>query len=257
MKKLICTLLITSMLFGCGNAEGNSISDIEPTTERKAVVDYDSTQQFDTIDEFLSSEFCNGLREKDINIYTLSYDEERYEFNKITADGTFYEYRFHDNENNKHIIFSVSYDVRKTTMGYVRSLFDNDKNISTTAENSSGTYEVYLADSPLDSKDNYGLMYLPFEKYMVSIYANDSTSDEILEYFDDFEIVAESTTSIEEIDWLSMSETEISDKIDSMTDAELEIVGGDITSDEMEHIKAALSEQQRDRLAPYYTFVQY
>lgn len=68
-------------------------------------------------------------------------------------------------------------------------------------------------------------------------------------------IATEATTSIEEIDWLSMSETEISDKIDSMTDAELEIVGGDITGDEMWHIREALSEEQRDRLAPYYTFI--
>lgn len=68
-------------------------------------------------------------------------------------------------------------------------------------------------------------------------------------------VATEATTSIEEIDWLSMSETEISDKIDSMTDAELEIVGGDITGDEMWHIREALSEEQRDRLAPYYTFI--
>lgn len=191
MKRLLYLIMITTLLCGCGSSKNNSQLTAETTTKVESIADVDTMRYYSSVSEFLSSEFYDGLSERGINIYTLSYDEERFEFNKINADANFYNYILYDKENEKQISFTVNYDVTMTSMSALRSIFNNDANIRTTAENSSGSHEVYLATSPYDDEVNYGLLYLPFEKYVVSIYAYNSTDTEILEYFDDFELVAD------------------------------------------------------------------
>lgn len=204
MKKLICTLMITSMLFGCSSAdvdngsvtEENKIETIENITETndevKMYVDEDTVIVYETLEEFRNSEFYSKMKAEGHTPYLLEFDEERYEFKNIRADNSGYDFYLYDNQTSKNVCISTIYNSGIETMSELQNTFGNVDDIITTAERNEQHYDVLLSKIPYVEYEEYSLLYLHADEYMVSINVDNATSDEILEYFDDFELVAES-----------------------------------------------------------------
>lgn len=209
MKKLICMLMITSMLFGCGVVETENSPVIEETTlivepptiktERNAesddgvvaLIDEETSSKYGTIEAFKNSEFYNQIKTDGFTPYLLEYDEERYTFQKMNTDAKWYSYVLYDKVADKNITYTLKYD---RYIDNIEDLSENnlsDRNFASTAERNGVTYEVYLSTSAYKETDNFFLHYVPVEGYIASMNAEQATSDEILEYFDDFELVAE------------------------------------------------------------------
>lgn len=193
MKKLICALTLTVMLCGCGSTDVNSPDNsdsTQETTEVEYIDEYETMTTYTSLEEFKGSSFYKGLKEQGINTYTLDYDQERYTLSRIDADASFYEYNLYDNTEQRGVNYTICYSPGTTSFGTLWSTFYNEKNIRTTAENNGEVYEVCLNAIPYVDYEDYGLIYLPFEGYRVSIYADGQTSaDEILAYFNEFTLV--------------------------------------------------------------------
>ena len=201
MKKLLFIFTITAMLCGCGDvkesAESSEVSLYEAVTEEEnevsdenVYIDEDRTIFYDTLDEFRSSEFYSAMKSEGVTPYVLSYDEERYSMGMITSDPGVYKYVLYDNLEQQDVRYSVSFTSNIADMNELQETFSYAKNILTTAENNGITYEVYLTTPPYQEEECYGLIYLPFENCKASIHTgNDTTTDEILSYFDDFVLV--------------------------------------------------------------------
>lgn len=206
MKKLI-VLILTAMLL-CGCAEGKSEnSKAEPVTfdagsyeKEEDSIDSVTSMVYDSINAFKASEFISNMKSEGYTPYYLDYDQERYTFNSIIVDGSFYNYRLYDNVEKKGLDYTISYaSTYETVDDLAKSANYYDKNIITTAQRNGVTYDVYLSTSPYNFvPDNpepvldYWLLYIPFPEYQASIFVDgDTTTDEILSYFDDFELVAE------------------------------------------------------------------
>ncbi len=194
MKRLTALLLTTAFLCGCGSTESKneSVSEVESTTVEINCYLENDVKAYTSVEEFNNSTFYDNLKKQNINVYDIMYDSERYDLVQIVTDALFYEYQLFDNETQLMVDYTVNYDKTMGNMNELMSIFDGDRNILTTATNNIGTYEVYLVTPSFMEEEDYGLVYLPFENYVVSIYAgNNASSDEILSYFDDFELVAE------------------------------------------------------------------
>lgn len=147
---------------------------------------------FTTKEVFMQSPQYSKMQEEAEEVYLPAYDTERYSLTKIFFRDGSYEYYLYDNTEKQNVSVSVVYNTYISDIGDFEGMLNNEKNIMTEAELNGKTYDVYLATSAYGNIENYGLIYLPFEGYHVTIYAgDDSTADEILEYFDDFELVAE------------------------------------------------------------------
>lgn len=193
MKKLICALILTAMLCGCGSTDVNSPDNsdsTQETTEVEYIAEYETMTSYTSLEEFKGSSFYSGLKEQGINTFTLDYDKERYTLSRIDADASFYEYNLYDNIEQQGISYTICYDPTMTGFSMLWSTFYNEKNIRTTAENNGVVYEVCLNAIPYVDDEEYGLLYLPLANYRVSIYAGNQTSaDEILSYFNEFTLV--------------------------------------------------------------------
>jgi len=203
MKKLICTLMITTMLFGCSSAdtENSSITEenkietkesiTETKDEEKMYVDEDTVIIYETQEEFRNSDFYNKIKNEGFTPYLLEFDEERYEFNNIRADKSWYDFYLYDIQTSKNVCISTIYNSGIKTMSELQETFGNEDDIVTTAEINGQTHDVLLSQRPYVDYVEYSLFYLLEEEYLISINVDNATSDEILEYFDDFELVAD------------------------------------------------------------------
>ncbi len=191
MKKLLCILMITSLLCGCsGKTEESSVIEKE-SSEEIICEELDTSVKFSTEDEFLESSFCKGLRALGSNIYRFEYDKERYSLSMIYADASFYEYHLYDSVEEVGVMIDILHDPTVSSMGEVQALFNNERSVMTKAEKAGIEYDVFLSTSQYGEGTDYSLIYMPFTNYRVSVHANNNntTQDEILEYFDDFELV--------------------------------------------------------------------
>lgn len=190
MKKILCLFMITVTLCGCGSdtQEANTIS--EENSEYVIYDELDTSVRFTTEEEFLKSSFCKDLRDLGSNIYRFEYDTDRYSLSMIYADASFYEYHLYDNVEEIGIMIDILYDITVSSMGEVQALFNNEKSFMTKADKNGVEYDIFLSTSSYSDEIDYSLIYMPFTNYRVSIHANNNqTTDEILEYFDDFELV--------------------------------------------------------------------
>ena len=203
MKKLICTFMITTMLFGCSSAdtENSSITEenkietkesiTETKDEEKMYVDEDTVIIYETQEEFRNSDFYNKIKNEGFTPYLLEFDEERYEFNNIRADKSWYDFYLYDIQTSKNVCISTIYNSGIEAMSELQETFGNEDDIVTTAEINGQTHDVLLSQRPYVDYVEYSLFYLLEEEYLISINVDNATSDEILEYFDDFELVAD------------------------------------------------------------------
>ena len=201
-KTLLFAIILSAVLFGCGkdcnesstNTNNSSETSNQQETEASDVeevhIDESDMEYFENLDEFKRSDFYANLVSSGITPYLLQYDEERYELQMIYAEHEFYTFMFNDNVSDHYVRYTIDCDT------YMKDVSEFGVNaiavdsIITTAERNGKKYDVYVRSSTLTDERNYSLSYLPFDRYGASIsIGNAQTPDEILEYFDDFELV--------------------------------------------------------------------
>lgn len=206
-KTLLISMIMSALLCGCGNAHkepstnsnNSSEASISETSNQQKTevpddeevhIDESDMEFFESLDEFKKTEFYNKMKEEGFTPYLLEYDEERYSFCSIVTARNYYEYILYDELNEKNVYCAVHYDT------YMKDVSEFGVNaiavdsIITTAERNGKKYDVYISSSILTDERNYLICYLPFDKYKSIISADGAeTPDEILEYFDDFELV--------------------------------------------------------------------
>lgn len=206
-KTLLFAIILSAVLFGCGkdynepstntnNSSEASISEISKQQETEASeveevhIDEGDMEFFESLDEFKKTEFYNKMKEEGFTPYLLEYDEERYTFCSIVTARNYYEYILYDELNKKNVYCAVHYDTYKTSVDQFGANAISVDSMTTTAERNGKKYDVYISSSTLTDERDYLLCYLPFDKYESIISTNHAeTPDEILEYFDDFELV--------------------------------------------------------------------
>ncbi len=182
---------LTLLLCGCGASAENGI---ESTTEKvwpEYYVEVYNGKDYGSESKFFSSDFVGQMRDEGYTPYRLSYDTERFEFYRIQSDATFYEYRLKDKANGNDVTCTVAYHVEY--LKHPSDAFANadltDQDVVTTVEKDGASYEVYISKKPFVDYEAYNIVYLPFEGYKVSIYADASTPEEALAYIHEFDLV--------------------------------------------------------------------
>lgn len=210
MKKLSYMLLFTLLLCGCGQEETadkvemtaaeetTEAAKLEETTqtpeETKATLELhisaDTVVKYDTVSQFLDSDFCEKMQGEGFATYLLSYDEERYEFRSISSDASFYEYRLVDTETEESVSVTISYDTYEENVEqFADNKLSTEGDVITTAEKDGVTYDVYLSKLPFEESTKYSLSYIPFENYTVYISSHRPTTEEVLEDFQAFDLI--------------------------------------------------------------------
>ncbi len=162
----------------------------EETTEYIEDVDLARTVEYDTVDEFLASDFCKKMKEDGFTPYVLAYDEERFELKGMHSDASFYVFGFHDKEKDQGVSCTIMYN---TYMTDIEQMMDNIRvpveHVFTTVEKDGVSYEVYAGDAPFDEWVLYNMGYLPFEKWQMSIKSDSPTPEEAIAYIHEFDLV--------------------------------------------------------------------
>ncbi len=193
-KRLLLSILTLCFLAGCGQMESqnSNIEQVQTTDPEDEVICelIDEFETFSTETEFFNSAACERLKGAGIEIYQLQYDTERYSLSQINANVCFYTYCLYDNINNAAVNIEILFDPTISSVTELLAIFDNESGVIRTAEKAGTEYDIYLSSPRYNEELDYSMIYMPFENYSVSIYAdNNQTIDEILEYFDDFELV--------------------------------------------------------------------
>ena len=181
MKKFLCLLMTTFMLFGCAEITESSKADSVKIAESHNEIN--GVSSFESFDEFFSSDICAKMKEEGFTPRALNYDSEKYELMGIESDSHFYDITLKDIKTNELIIYTVTYDYNHNTSQNVQA----EGNVSTVSAEKNG--ESY--DLRIENQNGYSLSYDLNAGYKVTINRtdNNTTQDEILEYFDDFELV--------------------------------------------------------------------
>lgn len=191
MKKLLVLLMCMSLfLCGCSALTDGGSSAVKETFP-EYYADEETRVRYENESEFLDSDFCDEMKQNGYTIYQLSYDEERYELLGMLSDRNLYKYQLTDKETGAEVDYSICYNV-----GYLEhpsdafaNADDTSKDVSTTVEKDGQGYDVYISRTPYVEEDEYGIVYLPFEDYKVSIYADAPTPEDALAYIHDFDLV--------------------------------------------------------------------
>lgn len=181
MKKLLCLLMLTTLLFGCADAEKKESSVEEAVQETSecteeseenevsVIVDYDETVHFETEKRFLNA--YRHIKGDDAPpILKVEYDKEKYNFGKIILDVSHYTYVLGDNETDRSIFIEVASTPHHYSMsGFLLGL-DGEENELKDVMLNGNEYEVCLWTGQYDTISNYHLSYMPEEEYMVTIW---------------------------------------------------------------------------------------
>ena len=215
MKKIIYALTAVLLLCGCTPTDsGSSVSEemsqttvttaaaVDETSQTTAEVttldvyideESDDSMDFASIDEFIKSDKYEEIIYKGYRMYYPEYDESKYTLSGISTvgRGNFYSFIYNENSSEEYIRITVKYNCSYETPEEYGNNMRVKNGMATTAESGGKTYDVYLVTSTIDTVDNYSLIYIPEERYIVTLNAgNASTTDEILQYFSEFELVA-------------------------------------------------------------------
>lgn len=194
-KRLLLSILTLCFLAGCGQTESqnSNIEQVQTTTDPEDEVICELIDEFETFStetEFFNSAACERLKGSGIEIYKLQYDTERYSLSQINTNVSFYTYCMYDNVNNTAVNVEILFDPTISSVTELLTIFDNESGFVTTAEKDGVKYDIYLSSPRYNEELNYSMIYMPFANYSVSIHVKkNQTTDEILEYFDDFELV--------------------------------------------------------------------
>ena len=198
MKK-ICVLLAAIVCCGCSSAS-NSISsnDETVTTIENTILDEyvdAAVQEYNlaTMEELIDSPIYDDVVKNDCVLLYPKVDDSKYTLYDIEANelGGWYAFYFIENETGKSIIYDISYGTKISDIEEFSSNHGANKTIMATAESGGNTYEVCLTTTTFDQQENYVINFIPEDNYFISLRAgNASTTDEILQYFPEFELVA-------------------------------------------------------------------
>ncbi len=188
MKRITPAFLALSFLLcGCSNAENSTETNQLPSGVH---INVDSTIYYDTVSDFLDSDFCKAMQEEGFTTYLLSYDETRYEFSRMSSDAKFYVFHFLDTQTDSGISITIMYDsFYEEVSDFGVNAADTSGDIITTAEKDGQTYDVYISKVPYTPEDQYNIGYIPFPDYNVYISSNRATPEEVLEDFQAFTLV--------------------------------------------------------------------
>ncbi len=154
-------------------------------------VDLDTTVYYDSVSEFLDSEFCENMKESGFAPYLLSYDESRYELRRMRSDGKFYDFQLKDTVNDLSITCSIKYS---GTYHEIEDLYENTVQAiepTITAVDKDGvTYDVAVQQVPFDPEIKYNITYIPMDGYTLYIGTDSPTPEEAIAYIHEFDLVA-------------------------------------------------------------------
>lgn len=201
MKKLLCVLMLATLLFGCTDTEmkessveeavQNTAEHTEVTEENEvsAIVEPDETVHFETEERFLNA--YRHIRGDDAPpILKVNYDDEKYNFGKIILDVSHYTYVLGNNETDRSIsIEVVPHPHHASLSGFLLGL-DGEGNELKDIMLNENEYEVCLWKGQYDTISNYHISYIPEEEYMVTIWMSGNpegtTKEEITALAEDF-----------------------------------------------------------------------
>lgn len=192
MKKMLVLLMCMSLLLcGCSEFTDGGGSSAVKETFPEYYADEETRIRYGSESEFLTSDFCDRMKRDGYTVYLLSCNEEQYEFQEIVSDGSFYKYILADKETGAELECSLSYHVEylKHPSDAFANADDTSKDSLTTVEKDGREYDVYISRTPYVEEDEYGIVYLPFDGYKMSIYAGASTPEDALAYIHDFDLV--------------------------------------------------------------------
>lgn len=190
MKKIFAVLMCMSLfLCGCGTQE-NEITPTEQGSTEKIFDNEVRTIEYQTIPEFLESEFCQTMQSEGFAVYLPSYDAAQYELRRITSDAAFYEFSFIETATEKGVVYSVLYNTHFRSADEFAELYPDtaDENILTSVEKDGVSQDVYIVKTPYTEDASYNLSYLPMEGYEVYIGSNSATPEDALTYIHDFDL---------------------------------------------------------------------
>lgn len=197
MKRMLALLMcMPLMLCGCSTQENEitpteQVSTTSAQTE-KVYLNEVRTIEYQTIHEFLESEFCQTMQSEGFAVYLPSYDAAQYELRRITSDAAFYEFSFVETATGKYVVYGVLYRTCFKSADEFAQLYPDtaDENILTSVEKDSVLQDAYIVKTQL-TEDSccYNLSYLPMEGYEVYIGSNSSTPEDALAYIHDFDLV--------------------------------------------------------------------
>lgn len=205
MKKYLSLLMCILALVSCGkNVADEEKANVAETTVVISPKETTNVREDEVIScDIIDTTFYNSIEElkeaysaaqgysadeKDVDFpYALAYDENKYEPDKIYAEpNNYHHYSFKDKETGKYVTIGISY---ATYLTGIEQYFEENPNAEPyTIETEKESFNVALLKTPYIPEENYGVLYIPKEHFEVTIYADYSTKEEIIEYFDDFEI---------------------------------------------------------------------
>lgn len=192
-KRILISLLALSMMAGCGEAEKSGDNTSAVSDNDTVDVWIDDAKIYEKEADFLNSGYFSPgnarIAESENDPIIVEWDEERYEFVQITSYPSCYYYYLREIESQNVVEICITPTDYKT-IDDVYNAFGNSKSIITTAASHEQTFDIMVTTSEYHAEENYRISFLPMSGYRASIsLSGGATKDEILEYFDDFELV--------------------------------------------------------------------
>ncbi|MBR4101105.1 MAG: hypothetical protein IKK51_04415 [Oscillospiraceae bacterium] len=193
MKKWLWAMPLCLLLCGCGAKE---------TPEPEFHVDIDDTQYFETVPDFLASEFCKEMQEDGFVTYLPAYDAEKYTLSMVNAVRKAYTFVLKEDEKSGATTIQIRYDsYEKTVDELAGNKLDRSGDSYAAVEKDGRSYELYVSKTPYVSHNEYNIMCIPFEKYKLYIGAKADSPQGAIDAFQEFDLLPSD-------EWLKLYGTE-------------------------------------------------
>ncbi len=195
MKKLLCLLMLTTLLLGCTDAERkeSSVEEATQVTTEKyeiSLIEDESCQsiRYETEEHFLN-DYRNVMGEEMPSPLMIEYDEEKYDFVKAILDGYHYTYILGEKDSGKRVNIRIIPDpIANNITEYSENLDAHGEELRNIVINGK-EHEVYLWIGKYDEKPDYNLSYMPIERNLVTVSVignmNGTTKDEVISCTED------------------------------------------------------------------------
>ncbi len=203
MKKILPVLILSALvLFSCGesNASNKSVLDQnEPLTteiiekDDEDIIDDESEDEFETFDSFEAfkdSDLYNNLEKRGITPLKLQYNENDHLLKGIQAAEDYYECYFEDLVSGKRMVFILKYNTEYNSAEEYGNDLMIAEEFTTTVEVNGNNYDVYVASTVMDETDHLLTCKFSEDCFVVLCGVDPLSSDELLQYFSEFELVA-------------------------------------------------------------------
>lgn len=194
MKKVLCLLMTTVMLFGCKQSHtDNASSTAETTTTAESIADVIAcgpiNYYFESMDEFRASEFYAEFVGKGYVPYIPVYDEERYTLDKVYAiqDELEYTYYFIDNNDGEQVEYYVRHNVEARDVFEMAEEGLYDRTYAETVEFGGVSYDIFIHATEYAETLNHAIECYTYPDCQIHMWAGlNATKEEAIECFGDF-----------------------------------------------------------------------